>query len=65
MIYNAAIRLKNTGKYLQDYIICLRKYRFAALVTCVPDGGFGAANTCLRPAGTLLDLDLEEQADLI
>ena len=61
MIYNAAIKLKNTGKYF----ICLRKYRFAALVICVPDGGFGAANTCLRPAGTLLDLDLEEQADLI
>ena len=31
----------------------------------LPEGGFGAANICLRPAGTLLDLDLEELADLI
>lgn len=31
----------------------------------LPEGGFGAAKICLRPAGTLLDLDLDELADLI
>ena len=30
----------------------------------VPGGGLGAANICLLDAGTLLDLDLEELADL-
>ena len=32
---------------------------------CLPAGGFGAANICLRPAGTLLDLDFEDVADFI
>ena len=42
--------------YSHDYIVFLKE-------TCLPAGGFGAANICLLPAGTLLDLDLEEVAD--
>ena len=38
---------------------------FLLYYLCLPAGGFGAANTCLRPAGTLLDLDFEDVADFI
>lgn len=55
------MKSKHTDKYLQKVY-----FRFVALDINIyaPDGGFGAANTCLR-AGTLLDLDLDELADLI